>query len=917
MQMKPVRTKRLRIKVLYLVALMFLLVSIVTMDSIAAVSTCAVDWKDEKQVIDGFGGSGAFHQAANLMEYPEMDQDLILDLLFSQDKGIGLSIVRNIIGDGGDWGQLIDGPTPSIEPQEGVWNWSGDEDQIWLMNEASKRGCTRFMSTTWSPPAWMKTNNSVIRGGELRPDKYQAYADYLANYVRGYKEHHNIEIYAISITNEPDLSTDYSSCRWTGAQLRDFLKNHLTPTLKRESIEVKVIMPETMNFGEHYALETLSDPEAAEGVDIIGTHAYDFKAMPFPVAKRQNKTIWQTEVSNIGFNDGSIDDGLKYAKLLHDHMTVTEVNAWLFWWLAAYKPGEALIHLDTNYKTFTTFKRLYTMGNYSRFVRPGYVRINTDTNPVADVFVTAYKDEASGKFAIVAINTGDQERTVKFDLRKFPRVKTVVPYRTSDTENLAKLAEIPVSRRAFRADLKARSVTTFISAAHELPGALSVREILSPIEAEQFDDQADIELVSNGKNGSAVLLDDRNDYAAYLSYNFGNGTETCDLRVAVSGRGKLEFRLNSSMLGTPIAKYSVLEASTSAEEVWQNISVPTEKARGVNDLYLVFIPWDEGAYCKVDWVKFKAPTKPLPGQIRVEMKNEIVSATTDQIKPRFKIVNNGSVPVNLEEVKIRYYYTFDGIEKQQFEYAGGSLPGSVLTNALVEMKSITPQADYYLEIGFTKDAGTLKPDEAIELLGVITAQGSVYRQENDFSFQATQDEMVDWEAAPGYIKEKLCWGSEPSLLINPGFEKGTADGWFNFGGPSKIAVTDETAHTGSYCALITNRNETWQGIAQDLFSVMKPGLTYEVSAWIKLKNKMNDAGRVNIKRTDDRGDNYSWVESKTINDEEWTCISGLYELKVVGELKALELYTEGPGPGVEYYVDNVVVREFVGEVSAE
>lgn len=154
-------------------------------------------------------------------------------------------------------------------------------------------------------------------------------------------------------------------------------------------------------------------------------------------------------------------------------------------------------------------------------------------------------------------------------------------------------------------------------------------------------------------------------------------------------------------------------------------------------------------------------------------------------------------------------------------------------------------------------------------------------------------------------------------MVNPGFETGTLEGWFNFGGPSKVTVTDETAHTGSYCALITGRTENWQGIAQDLSTIMKPGRTYEISAWIKLKNKMHDAGRINVKRTDDQGDNYTWVGSATVNDEEWTWVGGRYELQVNGTLKTLELYTEGPGAGVEYYVDNVVVREVVAAETAE
>ena len=896
-------------KSLVLTVFFFILVCITVRGAQPAVPICTVDWEDERQVIEGFGGSGAFHQAANLMTFPARDQELILDLLFSQEKGVGLSIVRNIIGDGGDWGEKIDGPTPSIEPEEGVWNWSGDEDQIWLMQEARRRGCTRFISTAWSPPAWMKTNNSVINGGKLRPDKYQAFAEYLAKYVKGYKEHHGLDLYAISPTNEPDLTTSYSSCRWTGEELRDFIKNNLTPTLKREGVTVKVIIPEGMNFGEDYALATLYDEEARQGVDIIGTHAYDFKAQPFPVAKSLNKSIWQTEVSNIGFNDGSIDDGLKYAKLLHDHLTITEVNAWLFWWLAAYKPGEALIHIDPTLKTFTTFKRLYTIGNYSRFVRPGYVRLNTEASPGADLSVTAFKDETSGQFALVAINSGEHEQRIKFALKHFPQLQAVIPYRTSGTEDLAKLAPVPVAQGEFTAVLKAKSVTTFIAATHELPGELSFRELLSPLTAANYDDQNGIELEENAGGNRVVVFKNKGAYTAYHNYNFGNGTATCELRVAAQGRGKLELVLHGPVLGLPLARYSILAEEGTTGESWKTVVLPTEQIRGVNDFYLVYTPWDEGAYCKVESLEFKAPVKLPSGKIKVQMETASPNTNTDQIKLKFSIVNTGEVPVNLAEVKLRYYYTFEGTGGQEFTCSGGSLPAAVISAALVRMTGVTPDANYYLEIGFTEAAGDLKPGEKLAVGGVITNLGGFYQQDNDFSFQPQAEGMVDWAATPGYVKDQLCWGNEPSLLQNPGFERGTTEGWFNFGEDTAIMVTDETAQTGTYAALVTNRSETWQGIAQDLTAVMEPGRTYEISGWLKLKNKMNDAGRFSIKKTDDRGDNYSWVDSKIINDEEWTLISGTYELNVEGTLQALELYTEGPGAGVDYYVDNVVVRE--------
>ena len=140
----------------------------------ASANTNVIAWNDTRQTVDGFGICEAFHQARHIMEYPKPARTEILELLFSTKKGAGVSILRNIVGDGGHWGNATDGPTPTIEPAEGVWNWTGDEDQIWLMKQAKDYGCTSFLSTVWSPPAWMKTTNAVGGGGSLRADAREA-----------------------------------------------------------------------------------------------------------------------------------------------------------------------------------------------------------------------------------------------------------------------------------------------------------------------------------------------------------------------------------------------------------------------------------------------------------------------------------------------------------------------------------------------------------------------------------------------------------------------------------------------------------------------------------------------------------------------------------------------------------------------
>jgi glucuronoarabinoxylan endo-1,4-beta-xylanase len=425
---------------------------------------CKVKWNDRRQEMDGFGASGAFHQGGHILRYPEPARTAMLDLLFSPERGIGLSIERNIIGDSGVWGDEIDGPTVSIEPSEGVWSWTGDEEQITLMREAALRGCTRFMSTAWSPPAWMKTNNCVIDGGELREDQYQAFADYLSRYVTGYKEHHGLDIYAISPTNEPDLTIGYSSCRWTGAQLRDFIKNYLAPALARDGVTAKVIMPEMTKLSEEYAVEALDDPEACTAIDIIGTHAYDYSKNAFPMSKQYGKRIWQTEICAESEGEWTITDALRIATMVHEHMTITGVSAWNYWWLASCKPkqGGGLIQLDLQAQTYKVLKTTYVFGNYSRFVRPGWTRIDATAEPDKGVLVTAYRAGTGDAFAIVAVNIGAEPATIEFRLDEFPATTHVSPFRTSRDEDLAPLPTVPIQSGAFVTELLGESVTTFV-----------------------------------------------------------------------------------------------------------------------------------------------------------------------------------------------------------------------------------------------------------------------------------------------------------------------------------------------------------------------------------------------------------------------------------------------------------------------
>jgi glucuronoarabinoxylan endo-1,4-beta-xylanase len=317
----------------------------------------------------------------------------------------------------------------------------------------------------------MKTNNNVV-GGRLRPDKYLAFAEYLSMYIRGYKEHHGIDIYAISLANEPNVTVRYSSCYWNGKEFHDFLK-FLIPVFERDKINVKVVVGEHAGWTENPVLESLEDSITAARVDIVGVHAYDTREQdPYPpIAQRSGplvtttemkKKIWQTEVSNLGSNISDIRDGIYWAKIIHTHVADNGINAWLYWWaVTSPNSGQGMVHLDSKTKTYTVDKRLYTMGNYSRFVRPGYYRVQVNGDYSTGVLVSAYKSEPENKLVLVVINDNVKSRSL--DL-KFDGITatTASQWRTSATENLAGVGDLKITDGILKANLAPSSVTTFV-----------------------------------------------------------------------------------------------------------------------------------------------------------------------------------------------------------------------------------------------------------------------------------------------------------------------------------------------------------------------------------------------------------------------------------------------------------------------
>ncbi|MFA5293606.1 MAG: endo-1,4-beta-xylanase [Phycisphaerae bacterium] len=146
--------------------------------------------------------------------------------------------------------------------------------------------------------------------------------------------------------------------------------------------------------------------------------------------------------------------------------------------------------------------------------------------------------------------------------------------------------------------------------------------------------------------------------------------------------------------------------------------------------------------------------------------------------------------------------------------------------------------------------------------------------------------------------------SNTNLLVNPGFENGTA-GWA--GRNCSIAADTNEKHSGTKSAKAFGRTDTWQGIKQSMMGKMENGKTYRISAWVKLENADSSNIQLTIAQTDSADTNYIRIASAAADNRNWVELSGDFTLKYKGQLGTLDVYFEGPAAGVNFYVDDVNV----------
>ena len=396
-------------------------------------SDIVVNLSSTQQRITGFGVSsawaGSYRNASDA------------DYLWSTTKGAGLSLLRVRYGDGTAIAKSAAsmGVTVWMTPW-GMGN-NGSPGGPYTTSQNNPNGCTSGAMPVLSDP--------------------QGWANQLSTYVQNLKTQ-GVPLYAVSAENEPDSCGINQTTSYSAAQMATWIP-YLSAAMK--PLNIKVMAPETMNrcgFDTYYT--AIKNSTAAwDAVDIFASHEYGCGTLTTqPAIAAAGKEYWETEVDTGKASSDSTGDGiasaLPMATTMHNDLTKPNVNAWHIWWVYnASGNGGCLYDTTTNVWT----KRLWVLGNYSRYVRPGYMRVATTGTQPSGVYISAYTSPADGTVSIVAINTGSSAANVSLFITGAAPC-SMTPYLTSANDNLTAQTAIPVSGSRFTASLASQSVTTFV-----------------------------------------------------------------------------------------------------------------------------------------------------------------------------------------------------------------------------------------------------------------------------------------------------------------------------------------------------------------------------------------------------------------------------------------------------------------------
>ncbi len=420
--------------------------TIYAVDTSATDVTVALDNTKTYQTMVGIGNREPSHVTEDMVD------------IFNDHN---ITLVRLFV-DGGGFEPENDNGDPDVADPTKFYVNSGsisNMDVIRTLNE--KTNCHNFFLTPLTPPAWMKYNKAghtlekFANNNKLMPDMYEEYAEWLAEIVKRIKEETGVELYAISMQNEPQFNEPYGSCRIMADEFVELIRA-TGRKFAAEGLTTKIMMPEDPPLGgwvKDKVQAVLDDPETRDYLGIVGIHTYSADAIETGLVdsltcvelKEQIEGtnvegIWHTETS--GYSDigweGHMGVNWKDDPLEYKSAIVYALNYVYELGYGNFAGWADLINIENLRKggILSGVKK-----HFSKFIVPGSVRIDAVSSNYGIINQVAYTNASDNSTTLVMVNKSYSPQTVSLEGNNLPAV-----FRTFVSHDQSYFAEVaPVS----------------------------------------------------------------------------------------------------------------------------------------------------------------------------------------------------------------------------------------------------------------------------------------------------------------------------------------------------------------------------------------------------------------------------------------------------------------------------------------
>jgi len=433
-----------------------------------------IDPSIRHQTFEGWGTSLCWW-AHHVGGWDEAQRDAVVAAVVDPVDGLGYNIFRYNIGGG-------ENPShehmrehremPGFQLADGTWTWEADANQRAILLSIAAQGSDLILEAfSNSPPYWMTrsgcASGSSDGSNNLNEDAYGDFAHYLTEVVLHYRDTYGVTFRTLEPLNEPFATWWRADGSQEGChfdpQSQERIIQEVARQLAEKGLSETIVSAADENSMDD-ALANLrgfgEDTLAVVGQINVHSYAGSRRRELRALANELDKPLWQSESGPLGQDiTDDTDAALFMAERIIQDLRELEAEAWLDWQSGDPSRSWASFTLNDQQQTHSPIKRFYMHAGFSRYIRPGSVFVDVD-HP--DMVAAIHPDGDS--LALVVRNGNTREaKGFTFDLTALPSVGAAAElYRTSRTEDLARLPPAEIDGYRIVTDVPAYSVSTFV-----------------------------------------------------------------------------------------------------------------------------------------------------------------------------------------------------------------------------------------------------------------------------------------------------------------------------------------------------------------------------------------------------------------------------------------------------------------------